>query len=82
MIFFICPYSNKVMKEFYFGIVFVLFMSILVKKTGFLIISLLTLYGFGLFISMGYAIKHAWLQACQANQKSVQALLVASPDGL
>jgi hypothetical protein len=52
------------------------------KKTDFLILSLLTFYDSVLFISMAYAIKHACLQACQANQKSAQAIIVASPDGL
>jgi hypothetical protein len=47
------------------------------NKTGFLIVSLLTLYYSGLFISMVYAIKRSWLQAYQANQESAQAIFVA-----
>jgi len=47
------------------------------KKTGFLIVSLLTLYCAVLLISMVYAIKRSWLQAYQANQESAQAIFVA-----
>jgi hypothetical protein len=68
------------MKEFYFGIVFVLFMSILVKKQAFLNVSLLSWYYFELFISRAYAFKRAWLQAYQASQKTEWVMLVATRD--